>query len=65
MVKTLSIFNSSRENKSDWCITLSFKILKKISKAIFQKTQMMHIMHMNNVSQKSDFICKNYLSKVV
>ena len=65
MVKTLSIFNSSRENKSDWCITLSFKIFKKISKALFQKTQMMHIMHMNNVSKKSDFICKNYLSKVV
>ena len=37
------------------------KFTKKISKEIFQKTQIMHIMHMNNISQKSNFIYKNYL----
>ena len=45
-------------------LPLCFKIFKKISEAIFQKTQIMHIMHMNNISHKSNFICKNYLTKV-
>ena len=45
-------------------LPLSFEIFKKISKAIFQKMQIMHIMHMSNISHKSNFICKNYLTKV-
>ena len=63
--KTFSVFNFSWENKSHWCIPLSFKFFKRISKAIFQKSQIIHIMHMNNISQKSSFIYKNYLTKVI
>ena len=64
MVKT-SIFNYSRENKSDWCITLSFKIFKKISKAIFQKnTNDAHNAYEQCLT-KVRFHLENYLSKVV
>ena len=31
----------------------------------YSKKQIMHIIHMNNASQKSNFICKNYVTKVV
>ena len=40
--KTFSIFNSSWENKSQWCITLSFKIFKKYLKQYPKNTNNEH-----------------------
>ena len=40
------------------------KYSKNYIKQYSKKTQLMHIMHMNNVSQKSKFVCKIYLTKV-